>query len=60
MPTKTELAREQTQQGVSDEVLVSIEEVEEWKRIVKINGLKKEALHTLRQKPGQYICYQKH
>ncbi|GJX49196.1 hypothetical protein Tco_0276041 [Tanacetum coccineum] len=36
MLTKTELTLEQTQQGVSDEVLVSIEGVEEWKRKVKI------------------------
>nr|GEU76465.1 hypothetical protein [Tanacetum cinerariifolium]GEU81708.1 hypothetical protein [Tanacetum cinerariifolium] len=42
---------EQIQQGVSDEVLISIEEVEELKRNVKIKGEKKEALLTLRQKP---------
>ncbi|GJS45625.1 hypothetical protein Tco_0595746 [Tanacetum coccineum] len=60
MQTKTELALEQTHQGVSNEVLVSIEGVEELKRNVKIKGEKKEALLTLRQKPGQYICYQKH
>ncbi|GJV32252.1 reverse transcriptase domain-containing protein [Tanacetum coccineum] len=53
MPTKTELVLEQTQQGVSDEVLVSIEGVEELKRNERIKGVKKEALHTLRQKPGQ-------
>ncbi|GKA74931.1 hypothetical protein Tco_0781309 [Tanacetum coccineum] len=40
MQTKTELTLEQTQQGVSDEVLVSI-------RKVKIKGEKKEALLTL-------------
>ncbi|GJU17117.1 hypothetical protein Tco_1145083, partial [Tanacetum coccineum] len=51
MRTKTELTLEQTQQGVSDEVLVSIEGVEELKRNVKIKGEKKEALLTLRQKP---------
>ncbi|GJU67428.1 hypothetical protein Tco_1253687 [Tanacetum coccineum] len=51
MQTKTELTLEQTQQGVSDEVLVSIKGVEELKRKVKINGEKKEALLTLRQKP---------
>ncbi|GJV14428.1 putative reverse transcriptase domain-containing protein [Tanacetum coccineum] len=50
--TKTELTLEQTQQGVSDDVLVSIEGVEELKRNVKIKGEKKEALLTLRQKPG--------
>ncbi|GJU80809.1 retrovirus-related pol polyprotein from transposon TNT 1-94 [Tanacetum coccineum] len=36
MQTKTELALEQTQQGVSDEILVSIKGVEELKRNVKI------------------------
>ncbi|GKA93623.1 hypothetical protein Tco_0815609 [Tanacetum coccineum] len=36
MRTKTELKLEQTQQGVSDEVLVGIEGVEELKRKVKI------------------------
>ncbi|GJZ29565.1 hypothetical protein Tco_0574212 [Tanacetum coccineum] len=50
MRTKTELTLEQTQQGVSDEVLVSIERIEELKRKVKIKGEKKEALLTLRQK----------
>ncbi|GJS76576.1 retrovirus-related pol polyprotein from transposon TNT 1-94 [Tanacetum coccineum] len=53
MQTKTELTLEQTQQGVSDEVLVSIEGVEELKRNVKIKGEKKETLLTLRQKPGK-------
>ncbi|GJR80779.1 hypothetical protein Tco_0151564 [Tanacetum coccineum] len=48
MRTKTELTLEQTQQGVSDEVLVSIEGVEELKRKVKIKGEKKEALLTFR------------
>ncbi|GKC49459.1 hypothetical protein Tco_1072204 [Tanacetum coccineum] len=52
METKTKLTLEQTQQGVSDEVLVSIEGVEELKRKVKIKGEKKEALLTLRQEPG--------
>ncbi|GKB65156.1 hypothetical protein Tco_0921342 [Tanacetum coccineum] len=47
MTHTTELALEQTQQGVSDEVLVIIEGVEERKRIVRIKGEKKEALHTL-------------
>ncbi|GJU09199.1 hypothetical protein Tco_1125629 [Tanacetum coccineum] len=51
MQTKTELTLEQTQQGVSDEVLVSIEWVEELKRNVKIKGEKKEVILTLRQKP---------
>ncbi|GJR19863.1 hypothetical protein Tco_0968390 [Tanacetum coccineum] len=52
METNIELTLEQTQQGVSDEVLVSIEGVEELKRKVKIKGEKKEALLTLRQEPG--------
>ncbi|GKA08476.1 hypothetical protein Tco_0687807 [Tanacetum coccineum] len=51
----TELTLEQTQQGVSDEVLVNIEGVEELKRKVKIKGEKKEALPTLRQKPDTSI-----
>ncbi|GJU21247.1 hypothetical protein Tco_1154589 [Tanacetum coccineum] len=55
-PTKMELELEQTQQGTSYEVSVSAEEVEELKRKVKTKGEKKEALLTLRQKPGQYIC----
>ncbi|GJV40076.1 hypothetical protein Tco_1418516 [Tanacetum coccineum] len=46
-----ELVLEQTQQGTSYEVSVSTEGVEELKRKVKINGEKKEALLTLRQKP---------
>ncbi|GJT43892.1 hypothetical protein Tco_0952607 [Tanacetum coccineum] len=58
MPTKIELTLEQSQQGVSNDVLVSIEGVEELKRNVWIKGEKKEALLTLRQKPGQYIIYQ--
>ncbi|GJX73790.1 hypothetical protein Tco_0312385 [Tanacetum coccineum] len=51
MQTKIELTLEQTQQGVSNEVLVSIEGVEELKRNVKIKGEKKEALLTLRVMP---------
>ncbi|GJZ76169.1 hypothetical protein Tco_0640634 [Tanacetum coccineum] len=58
VPTEMELVLEQTQQGTSYEVLVSAEGVEELKRKVKIKGEKKEALLTLRQKPGQYICCQ--
>ncbi|GJR31791.1 hypothetical protein Tco_1108023 [Tanacetum coccineum] len=46
MPTKIELTLEQSQQGVSNDVLESIEGVEELKRNVWIKGLKKEALHT--------------
>ncbi|GJY16597.1 zf-CCHC domain-containing protein [Tanacetum coccineum] len=55
MQTKTELTLEQTQQGINDEVLVSIEGVEELKRKVKIKGEKKEALLTLRHKPEESI-----
>nr|GEV21498.1 retrovirus-related Pol polyprotein from transposon TNT 1-94 [Tanacetum cinerariifolium] len=52
MPTKIELTLEQSQQGVSNDVLVSIEGVEELKRNVWINGEKKEALHTLKEETG--------
>nr|GEX45077.1 reverse transcriptase domain-containing protein [Tanacetum cinerariifolium] len=45
MPTNIELTLEQSQQGVSNDVLVSIEEVEELKRNVWIKGENKEALH---------------
>ncbi|GJV34494.1 hypothetical protein Tco_1394894 [Tanacetum coccineum] len=58
VPTEMELVLEQTQQGTSYEVLVSAEGVEELKTKVKINGEKKEALLTLRQKSSQYICCQ--
>nr|GEU61210.1 hypothetical protein [Tanacetum cinerariifolium] len=44
--TEMELVLEKSQQGSSHEVSVSTEGVEEFKRIVKINGEKKEALHT--------------
>ncbi|GKB25142.1 hypothetical protein Tco_0864543 [Tanacetum coccineum] len=60
VPTEMELVLEQTQQGTSYEVSVSTEGVEELKRKVKINGEKKQALLTPRQKPGQYICCQNH
>ncbi|GJZ96021.1 hypothetical protein Tco_0668355 [Tanacetum coccineum] len=56
VPTEMELVLEQTQQGTSYEVSVSVEGVEELKRQVKLKGEKKEALFTLRQKPSQYIC----
>nr|GEU89935.1 putative reverse transcriptase domain-containing protein [Tanacetum cinerariifolium] len=52
MPTKIELTLEQLQQGVSNDVLVSIEGVEELKRNVWINGENKEALHTLKAETG--------
>nr|GFA11994.1 hypothetical protein [Tanacetum cinerariifolium] len=45
MPTKIELTLEQSQQGVSNDVLVSIEGVEELKRNVWIKGENKVALH---------------
>nr|GEV17551.1 hypothetical protein [Tanacetum cinerariifolium] len=47
MPTKIELTLEQSQQGVSNDVLVSIKGVEELKRNVWIKGENKEALQTL-------------
>nr|GEV98741.1 retrovirus-related Pol polyprotein from transposon TNT 1-94 [Tanacetum cinerariifolium] len=46
MSTEAELALEQSQQGISYEVSVSIKGVEELKRNVRIKGVKKEALHT--------------
>nr|GEY48625.1 retrovirus-related Pol polyprotein from transposon TNT 1-94 [Tanacetum cinerariifolium] len=45
MPTKIELTVEQSQQGVSNDVLVSIEGIEELKRNVWIKGENKAALH---------------
>nr|GEV04237.1 putative AC transposase [Tanacetum cinerariifolium] len=44
VPTEMELILEHTQQGISHEVSVSIEGVEELKRNDKIKGVKKEAL----------------
>nr|GFB03592.1 hypothetical protein [Tanacetum cinerariifolium] len=44
VPTEMELILEYTQQGISHEVSVSAEGVEELKRNVKIKGVKKEAL----------------
>nr|GEV48023.1 hypothetical protein [Tanacetum cinerariifolium] len=58
VPTEMELELEQTQQSFSYEVSVSAKGVEELKRKVKIKGEKKEALLTLSQKSGQYICCQ--
>nr|GEU58089.1 integrase, catalytic region, zinc finger, CCHC-type, peptidase aspartic, catalytic [Tanacetum cinerariifolium] len=52
MPTKIELTLEQSQQSVSNDVLVSIEEVEELKRNVWIKGEKKEAIHYLKAETG--------
>nr|GEW16708.1 retrovirus-related Pol polyprotein from transposon TNT 1-94 [Tanacetum cinerariifolium] len=45
MPNKIELTLEQSQQGVSNDILVSIEGVEELKRNVWIKGENKAALH---------------
>ena len=44
VPTETELGLEQTQQGSSDDVSVSTEGVEEWKRIEKWKGWKEISL----------------
>nr|GEU79601.1 retrovirus-related Pol polyprotein from transposon TNT 1-94 [Tanacetum cinerariifolium] len=44
--TEMELVLEQTQQVTSQEVSISTKGVKERKRIVKIKGVKKEALHT--------------
>nr|GEV22291.1 hypothetical protein [Tanacetum cinerariifolium] len=52
MPTKIELTLEQSQQGVSNDVLVSIEGVEELKRNVWIKGENKVALSTLKAEIG--------
>nr|GEZ76854.1 hypothetical protein [Tanacetum cinerariifolium] len=46
MPTKIELTLKQSQQGISNGVLVSTEGVEERKRNVWIKGENKEAIHT--------------
>nr|GEY21091.1 lung seven transmembrane receptor family protein [Tanacetum cinerariifolium] len=48
MVTKIEITLEQSQQVISNDVLVRIKEVEELKRNVWINGEKKEALPTLK------------
>nr|GEW49440.1 hypothetical protein [Tanacetum cinerariifolium] len=45
MPTKIELTLEQSQQGVSNEVLVSIEGVKELKRNIWIKGENKAVIH---------------
>nr|GEV27444.1 retrovirus-related Pol polyprotein from transposon TNT 1-94 [Tanacetum cinerariifolium] len=52
VPTEMELILEQTQQGISHEVSVSTERVEELKRKVKIKGEKKEVLLTLKAETG--------
>ncbi|GJY94231.1 hypothetical protein Tco_0510592 [Tanacetum coccineum] len=54
MPTKIELTLEQSQQGVSNDVLVSIEGVEELKRNVWIKGLKK-VKRVKRKKPSTQL-----
>ena len=54
VPTETGLGLEQTQQGSSNEVSVSTEGVEEWKRIEMWKGWKEIALHlfNLRAESG--------
>nr|GEY15123.1 retrovirus-related Pol polyprotein from transposon TNT 1-94 [Tanacetum cinerariifolium] len=52
MPTKIDLTMEQSQQGVSNHVLVSIEGVEELKRNVWIKGENKASLPTLKAETG--------
>nr|GEU53288.1 Gag-Pol polyprotein [Tanacetum cinerariifolium] len=52
MTTKIELTLEQSEQGVSDDVLVSIEGVEELKRNVWIKGENKVALPILKAETG--------
>ncbi|GJT73975.1 hypothetical protein Tco_1033261 [Tanacetum coccineum] len=62
MPTKIELTPplEQSQQGVSNDVLVCIEGVEELKEMLD-KGIKKRSNSTqIKEKPGQYICCQNH
>ncbi|GJQ93241.1 hypothetical protein Tco_0004380 [Tanacetum coccineum] len=54
VPTEMELVLEKTQQGISYEVSVSVEGVEELKRKVTIKGERKEALLTLRKKPERF------
>nr|GFA39115.1 hypothetical protein [Tanacetum cinerariifolium] len=51
VPTDMEPVLEQTQQGTSYEVSVSVKGVEELKTKFNIKGAKKEALLTLRQRP---------
>nr|GEY93644.1 hypothetical protein [Tanacetum cinerariifolium] len=61
LPTKMELELEQSQQGSSHEVSVSTEGVKELKRIVRIKGVKKEALHTtLDRNQDQSMALQPH
>nr|GEY80920.1 hypothetical protein [Tanacetum cinerariifolium] len=52
MSTEIELTLEQSQQGASNDVLVSIEGVEELKRNVWIKGENKAALPTLKAETG--------
>nr|GEW95147.1 putative retroelement [Tanacetum cinerariifolium] len=52
MPTKIKLTLEQSQQGVSNDILVSIEGVEELKRNVWIKGENKAAFLTLQAETG--------
>nr|GFA19019.1 ribonuclease H [Tanacetum cinerariifolium] len=52
MPTKIELTLEQSQQGASNDISVSIEGVEELKRNVWIKGENKATLPTLKAETG--------
>nr|GEU90738.1 retrovirus-related Pol polyprotein from transposon TNT 1-94 [Tanacetum cinerariifolium] len=57
MPTKIELTLEQSHQGISNDILVSIEGVEELKEMYGLRVKQSSPPLHLRQKPGQYICY---
>ncbi|GJZ31815.1 hypothetical protein Tco_0576862 [Tanacetum coccineum] len=62
-PMSPSALRYRVHRGHYDHTSFSRSEVDEmeWdKGIVRIKGVKKEALHTLRQKLGQYICCQNH
>nr|GEY09578.1 hypothetical protein [Tanacetum cinerariifolium] len=52
MPTKIDLTLKQSQQGVSNDLLVSIEGVEELKRNAWIKGENKPALPALKAETG--------
>nr|GEX09634.1 hypothetical protein [Tanacetum cinerariifolium] len=53
MPTKIQLALEQSQQGVSNDILLSIEWVEDLKRNIWIKGENKATLHTLKAETSE-------
>ncbi|GJS08134.1 hypothetical protein Tco_0364930 [Tanacetum coccineum] len=60
MPTKIELTLEQSQQGVSNDVMEKHEGEEEEKECMDKGSKQRSPPHNLRQKPGQYICCQNH